>query len=164
MALPDRYKTVIGRIHSNLEKLIVQVPWVLTHGDLSNMNMLVDRKSGHLTGIVDWAEATIEPFGIALWGLEGLLGVSNQHGWSYHANDVSNSRKLFRSVLFTGIGGAISEETRFAIEEFRILGLLLRYGFITGINEEKPTEDTTLLDIYIQSELKLWRNPVDFDP
>ncbi len=37
------------------------------------MNILVDPDSGHLTGVVHWADASIEPFGIALWGLGAYL-------------------------------------------------------------------------------------------
>jgi len=33
-------------------------PVVLTHGDLNEMNILVDPASGRITGVVDWAEAS----------------------------------------------------------------------------------------------------------
>lgn len=127
--LPRRFKVVIDKTYQGLDEVIYQVPWVLTHSDLSNMNILVDSDSGHLTGVIDWADASIEPFGIALWGLESVLGCSDVRGWAYHGNDVSNSRGLFRKVLFAEIGGDISEEVRRAIEDIRTLGLLLRYGF-----------------------------------
>ena len=71
--LPSRLTMVIERIHQSLDELVFQVPWVLTHPDLSNMNIFVDPEPGHLTGIVDWADPTIEPFGIALWGWKAYL-------------------------------------------------------------------------------------------
>jgi hypothetical protein len=160
-ALPSRFTIVVERTFRIIDEIIYQVPWVLTHSDLSNMNILVDPDSGHLTGVVDWADASIEPFGIALWGLESILGCSGPHGWAYHGNDVSHSRRLFRMVLLTEIGGVISEETRRAIEEIRTLGLLLRYGFSREDGAEKPTRDTTLLDIFLQSELKLASKPFE---
>ena len=52
------------------------------YSDLSNMNILVDPDSGHLTGVVDLADASIKPFGIALWGLESILGCSGPQGWA----------------------------------------------------------------------------------
>ncbi len=58
-------------------------------------------------------------------------------------------------VLLTEIGDAITDETRRAIEEVRTLGLLLRYGFSWEDGAEKPTQDTTLLDVFVQSEFKL---------
>ena len=154
-ALPSRFAMVIERICQSLDELVYQVPWVLTHSDLSNMNILVDPDSGHLTGIVDWADASIEPFGIALWGLESVLGCSGPHGWAYHGIDVSHSRQLFRRILFTEIGGAVSDETQRAIEEVRTLGLLLRHGFSWKDGAHEPTQDTTLLDVFLQSESEL---------
>ena len=138
-----------------------QVPWVLTHSDLSNMNLLVDPDSGHLTGVVDWADASIEPFGIALWGLESVLGSSGPDGWLYFENDTSRSRKLFRKTFLTAIGSAISDETRGAIDEVRTLGILLRYGFSWEDGTEKPTGDTTLLDVFLKSESKLTSKPLE---
>ena len=108
------------------------------------MNILVDSDSGHLTGVVDWADASIEPFGIALWGLESILGCSGPQGWAYHGNDVSHSRRLFRTVFLAEIGGALSDEACRAIEEFRTLGVLLRYGFSWEEGTEKPAQDTSL--------------------
>jgi hypothetical protein len=52
-------------------------PLTLNHGDLSGLNVFVDLGTGHITGIIDWAEATICPFGISLWGLEKFLGFMN---------------------------------------------------------------------------------------
>jgi len=52
-------------------------------------------------------------------------------------------------VLLIEIGGGISDETRRAIEEVRTLGLLLRYGFYWEDSAEKPTQDTTLLDVFL---------------
>lgn len=53
---------------------------VLTHGDLCEMNFLVELETGHLTGLVDWAEAEILPFGCALRGLENVLDFMDMHG------------------------------------------------------------------------------------
>lgn len=57
--------------------IIDLVPWVLTHQDLSDMNILFDPSFGHITGVVDWADATIEPFDMAIWGLAGALMVGH---------------------------------------------------------------------------------------
>ena len=152
-ALSGRLTTVIERILQIIDKIICQVPWVLSHGDLSGMNILVDPDTGHLTGVVDWAEASIEPFGITLWGLESVLGWTGPQGYSYYGNDVPQSRRLFRTVLFAEMGGVISNETRRAIEELRTLGLLLRYGFVRGVGSARPTRDTTRLELFLQGEL-----------
>src|ERR1700722_6013766 len=105
------------------------------------MNILVDPDSGHLTGVVDWADATIEPFGIALWGLESVLGCSGPDGWSYFGSDPSHSRTLFWNTFFTEIGYTISYKTRKAIDEVSTLGILLRYGFSWESGTGNPAED-----------------------
>ncbi|KAL9103231.1 MAG: hypothetical protein Q9163_001718 [Psora crenata] len=162
-ALSSRLTTVIQRTYQIIDTIIYQVPWVLTHQDLSDMNILADSDSGHITGVVDWADACIEPFGIALWGLESILGYSGPEGFLYYENDLSHLRRLFRKVLLVEIGGAISDKTLRAIEELRTLGLLLRYGF--DWDEEararKPSKDTTHLDIYLQSEYMLATIPLE---
>lgn len=116
------------------------------------MNILVDPDTGHLTGIVDWADAGIEPFGMALWGLEDVLGCSGRGGWAYFEVDTSHSRSLFRRAFFAGIGEHLSDQTCTAIDQVRTLGVLLRYGFIWETGVEKPVEDTSLLDVFLGSE------------
>ena len=39
-----------------------------------------------------------------------------------------------------------------AIEEVRTLGILLRYGFSWEDGAQKLTQDTTLLELFLQSE------------
>jgi len=96
--------------------------WVLTRADLSDMNILVAPECGHVTGVVDWADATIEPFGVNLLGLENALGCNSNGGWSYFERNTSRLRLLFWKVFLTGIGKPISEETRNAIDAARCLG------------------------------------------
>lgn len=160
-ALPSRFTKVIEKTDQSLNEIIYHVPWVLTHSDLSNMNILVDPDSGHLTGVVDWADAGIEPFGIALWGLESVLGSSGSDGWSYFGNDVSHSRRLFRKAFLTEIGAPISHKTRRAIDEARTLGVLLRYGFNWEDGTEKPIGDTSLLDVFLKCESRLASKPFE---
>ena len=54
------------------------------------MNIIVDPKTGHTTGVVDWSEAKILPFGVSLWGLENTLGYMDSQGWHY----LDNHREL----------------------------------------------------------------------
>lgn len=116
------------------------------------MNILVDPDSGRLTGIVDWADASIEPFGIALWGFESVLGCSGPKGWSYFERDSSHSRSLFRRVFLAEIGEPLSAQICRAIDELRTLGVLLRYGFSWETGMEMPVDDTSLLDVFLGSE------------
>ncbi|KAL7819781.1 hypothetical protein V8C26DRAFT_28026 [Trichoderma gracile] len=70
--------------------------WCLTHGDLLPANILVNPKTGRLTGLIDWAEAEWLPFGMALYGIEEVLGeaIVPSQGFSYCA-DHRELRQLF---------------------------------------------------------------------
>lgn len=98
------------------------------------MNILVDPNIGHITCVVDWADATIEPFGMALWGLESVLGCSGPNGWSYFGSNLSyshfgcnpcRSQALFWKTLLREIECTILDECRHAINEVRTIGVLL---------------------------------------
>lgn len=68
-ALRERARATLFRLLT-----IEQYPVVLNHGDLIPSNVLVDADSWTITGLVDWAEAEMLPFGTCLYGLEYLLG------------------------------------------------------------------------------------------
>jgi hypothetical protein len=171
-SLPPRFTKIIENTQKNIGQMIDLVPWVLTHQDLSNMNILVDPDSGHITGAVDWADATIEPFGMALWGLESVLGCSGPDGWSYFGSDPSyshfgcdpsRSRALFWKTFLREIEYTISDECRHAVNEVRTLGVLLRYGFCWENGTMNPVKDTTYLDVFLKDELKLVRKNLRCD-
>jgi len=54
---------------------------VLLHRDFSACNIMVDRISCHLTGIIDWAEAEICPFGQNLDSLQAITGTLHLKKW-----------------------------------------------------------------------------------
>ena len=151
-ALPSRLTNVIERTYQNIEEAIYRVPQVLTHSDLSNINILVNPDSSHLTSVVDQADASIKPFGIALQGLESVLSYYGPHRQAYYEDNVSHSRGLFSKILLIKIRGIDSDETYRAIKEVRTLRLLLRYGFRQEYSAEELTRDTTLLEVYLQSK------------
>lgn len=123
----------------------------LTHDDLSDMNILVDSNTGQITGIVDWADAVVRPFGVALWGLESVLGRDVSTDWVWLSNEHPRYRKLFCDSFRKAIDELTTKQCE-NIERARILGLLLRYGF-TWKNEIKlmmPTHDTQLLATFLE--------------
>jgi hypothetical protein len=79
--LPRRFQENLTLIRAGLPSLFdASYPLALNHGDLSGLNIFVDPSTGRITGIIDWAEATIGPFGMSLWGLENLLGFMDGQG------------------------------------------------------------------------------------
>ena len=99
---------------------------VLTHGDLNEMNILVDPASGGITGVVDWAEASFQPFGFALYALDNALGSMGPNGWEYFAN-ADHLRNEFWSTFCKLVGG-VPEYIMESIRLARVAGLLIRYG------------------------------------
>lgn len=71
--LPKRFHPKIAEIRDSLPLLFRPAyPMVVQHDDLLENNIHVDNDTGQITGIVDWQNAIIAPFGVTLSGLERL--------------------------------------------------------------------------------------------
>ena len=126
--LPSRFSDPVKELSSNLGLLFSEgYPAVLSHGDLCELNFLVDPKTGHLTGVIDWAEAGILPFGCALWGLENILGFMDRCGWHYF-DDYQKLEDLFWRSFKDAVGETLDGKWR-ATQVARRIGILFRYGF-----------------------------------
>lgn len=125
--LPSRFEPSVAKVHGILPMLRSgEHPVVLTHGDLNEMNILVDPASGRITGVVDWAEASFQPFGFALYALDNALGSMGPDGWEYF-DSADRLRDEFWSAFGTLVGG-LSESRMESIRLARAAGLLIRYG------------------------------------
>ncbi|KAL4791098.1 hypothetical protein BDV19DRAFT_371215 [Aspergillus venezuelensis] len=85
-----RLQVLKGATGLDLEKYVPSLfdadyPAVLTHGDLSQANILVDGDTFEITGIVDWSLASILPFGMDFEALYGSLGYQDLEGWHEYA-------------------------------------------------------------------------------
>lgn len=127
-SLPSRFSETVRQLIDEVPLLFSGTyPLVLTHGDLCEMNLLVQPENGRLTGIIDWAEAETLPFGLALWGLENVLGFMDSQGWSYFDGH-AELKDLFWMTFETDVGGITDDERR-AIGIARNVGIFFRYGF-----------------------------------
>lgn len=90
------------------------------------MNILVEPKTGEITGIIDWAEAGVQPFGFALYALDNLLGYLTPTGWIFHSGAELLRNEFWR--VFDDIVGGVSEIEMRLIRLARAAGLFLRYG------------------------------------
>ncbi|KAK5990123.1 hypothetical protein PT974_08389 [Cladobotryum mycophilum] len=93
-ALPGYLYTHVSEVYRQL-KSVERSPWCLTHGDLLPCNMMVDPETGHLTGLIDWAEAEWLPFGMALYGIEEVLGCDVPLGGFQYYDDHEELRRHF---------------------------------------------------------------------
>ena len=136
--LPERFQPVVERVVAGMGAIEGELPWVLTHGDLKGGNVLVgvddcdgSRPKLELTGLVDWAEAEYLPFGVGLYGLEELLG-RNETGADGRSrfryfSDAEELREAFWEKLEDAVPELRDPEMREAVENARLLGLLLWY-------------------------------------
>ena len=130
--LPTRLIATIARAQKELGELFhPRYPQVLTHGDLNPLNILISPTSGCITGIIDWAEARVLPFGLALYGLENLLGNMGPGGWKYF--EIRDElEKRFWSQFWDCIADAkrIPEDRiRHVVTIARQVGIFMQYGF-----------------------------------
>jgi len=59
-----------------------EYPQVLTHGDFSETNVLVNSDTYEITGVLDWSLAAVQPFGIGLDCLFLMTGCMDlKSGW-----------------------------------------------------------------------------------
>ncbi|KAK1763678.1 hypothetical protein QBC33DRAFT_213367 [Phialemonium atrogriseum] len=127
-SLPSRFASNLGRVCQELPSLLSgALRFVLSHGDLREMNILIDPETGRITGIVDWAEASILPFGFPLWGLENILGYMGPKGWQYYDNP-HELEDLFWQTFREA--NNVSDTDLQLIRAARMAGLFYRYGFI----------------------------------
>jgi Phosphotransferase enzyme family len=151
-ALPLRFRESLRKVSAQLPLLFTSTyPLVLSHDDLCEMNILVDPNTGHITGIIDWADASILPFGICLWGFENVLGYMDSQGWHYYENH-QTLEDLFWKTFEEAVGGVSKAEKR-AIRVARVAGFFFRYGFSweDGVREipvKEPDSALRYLDAF----------------
>ncbi|KAI9653915.1 MAG: hypothetical protein M1831_005600 [Alyxoria varia] len=132
LSLPQRFQDSLKGARDDLHKLFApEYPMVLTHGDMGDLNMLVSPETGHITGIIDWAEAEVLPFGFALYGLQHTVSWSLSDGW----HDVEDRAYLEQTFWdhfweFTERNsGPSGQDFQQTIELAWRVGVLLRHGF-----------------------------------
>jgi len=156
--LPPRFTAIASRAQKELDKIFHDgYPQVLTHGDLSPMNILVSPTTGRVTGIIDWAEAGVLPFGLALYGLENLLGYMGPGEWNYF--NIRDKLELRFWTQFwnyiTDVPTPPEESTWHTVTIARKVGVLLQYGFkwengtVETAVTEKDTGSLAYLDAFL---------------
>ncbi|KAK8035590.1 Protein kinase-like protein [Apiospora rasikravindrae] len=113
-------------------------PQVVTHGDLSQTNILVDPETLALTGLVDWSLAKVAPFGLELSALRRMSGSMFSDGWTDHPFRPQTEAAFWAEFWrCTGIEDTNERERVRRLAELSCkLGVILRYAFcntLTGV-------------------------------
>lgn len=154
--------------------LLDNLPVVLTHGDIVPSNIMVHPDSGQLRGMVDWVEAEFLPFGLALYGLEYLLGFPTKRRDSMTDSTTTFTyydcapqlREHFWSTLYRKIPELKSDASLLkALHVAKIVGTLLWFGFAWDegvinrvITPERDPETLKYLDTFLFAEIQAWEN------
>ncbi|KAI1382154.1 hypothetical protein F4677DRAFT_17020 [Hypoxylon crocopeplum] len=136
-ALPIRFHSIIQKCINSMDA-ILSLPIVLLHRDFGTCNLMVDKISCHLVGVIDWAEADICPFGLNLHSVQGLMAKLHlRDGWTRY-EDYAILEDAFWKTFEQEVGG-ITEDRLESIKLARITGLLLSRGFTSRLaNEPRP--------------------------
>ena len=79
-----------------------------------------------VTGIIDWADAKIAPFGVSLASMEIVLGIQSRTNWHFHPNHHS-LRQLFWDTFY-GATGYVSDDDRHSMAIARLFGFFRNHG------------------------------------
>ncbi|KAF5019174.1 hypothetical protein F66182_8824 [Fusarium sp. NRRL 66182] len=134
-ALPCRFHQIIQNCLQSIDD-VLSLPMVLLHRDFGECNIMVD-EACHLTGVIDWAEAEMRPFGMNLHSIQFLTGELHlRKGWIPH-QDHGVLYHVFWKTFAQEVD--VSEYTIRTIKTARIIGLLLSRGFTSRLaNNPKP--------------------------
>ena len=129
--LPSRFHPRLNEARDKLFKLFQDgYPTVLNHVELAENNVHADPKTGHITGVLDWLDAAPGPFGLALWGVDVVLGVSSGSGWHWHKDHVT-LRQQFWDAFTTAVGGLTDEQVA-TIKLARVVGIFFAFTCFKG--------------------------------
>lgn len=132
-------------------------PQVLTHGDFSITNILVDDETFEITGIVDWSLAAVMPFGMDLDILFLTTGFMTLEGWHDYA---CKTRLLdtFWEEFWAASGIGEGEDRRGGIrvlaEAAGKIGAVLRLAFRRNA-DGLPSEEVLVSEIGMK-QLRAW--------
>ncbi|QSZ34803.1 hypothetical protein DSL72_007661 [Monilinia vaccinii-corymbosi] len=158
--LPHRFQPTAKRILKNIRQIEL-LPRVLTHGDITPSNIIINPLTHHLIGLVDWAEAEPLPFGTCLYGLEEILGEITEMNFHYHPK-ATYLRNVFWAELTTQVSELKQDGLMRAVRLARDLGVLLWHGIawddgaINRVVSESRGEDESeirRLDAFLDTEI-----------
>lgn len=127
--LPVQFRATLERVLKRLPELFTEdLPLVPNHTDLLENNIHVSPETGNITGICDWMDASVGPFGTSIERLECLLGARTMEGWRWMPDQV-NLRRQFWQAFYDAVGSRTPElEQR--IDTARLVGIFLTHGLV----------------------------------
>ncbi|CAG9972021.1 unnamed protein product [Clonostachys byssicola] len=145
----------VEQVQQQAEVIESKMPWCFTHGDLVPANIMVNPDTGHLTGLIDWAEGEWLPLGTSLYGLEEVLGQVSADGktFEYYEDHLCLRARFWnRFAVLAASSPPIFQPRSFMehVRTGRTLGILLWRGiaFDDGKIDRVVSEDRDELEIF----------------
>jgi hypothetical protein len=145
----------VQKVRQQAEVIESKMPWCFTHGDLVPANIMVNPDTGHLTGLIDWAEGEWLPLGTNLYGLEEVFGQVSSDGktFKYYEDHLYLRAKFWNRFTVLAASSPPVFQPRSFMEHVRTgrtLGILLWRGiaFDDGKIDRVVTEDRDELEIF----------------
>ncbi|KAL2280906.1 hypothetical protein FJTKL_12216 [Diaporthe vaccinii] len=150
-------KSTLSGLIDSLTSLFEQdYPQVLTHGDFSITNILVDEDSFEITGVVDWSLAAIMPFGMdldILFLATGFMTLQSWHDYACKLRLLDIFWEEFWAV--SGIDGEDRRETlRTSAEAAGKIWAVLRMAFRRNA-DGSPSEEVMVAETGME-QLRGW--------
>lgn len=124
--LTDRFEQALDEVREHLPALFSgDFPMALSQR-IEHPGRRQALESGLITGVVNWTDVGIQPFGLALYVLEKIIGSMGRDGWLYLDN-ASLLRDEFWKA-FVHHAGPITHSQKENIEASRKAGYRFRYG------------------------------------
>ncbi|KAK7702005.1 hypothetical protein SLS64_009866 [Diaporthe eres] len=154
---PTLSKSTLSGLIDSLTSLFEQdYPQVLTHGDFSITNILVDEDSFEITGVVDWSLAAIMPFGMdldILFLATGFMTLQSWHDYACKLRLLDIFWEEFWAV--SGIDGEGRRKTlRTSAEAAGRVWAVLRMAFRRNA-DGSPSEEVLVSEVNIK-QLRGW--------
>ncbi|KAF4949135.1 hypothetical protein FGADI_9139 [Fusarium gaditjirri] len=119
--LPVRFLAMLKRLLKQLPELFAEDWPLVPNTDLLENNIHVNPKTGSITGICDWKDAAVGPFGTSIKGLECLLGERTMKGWRWLPNQM-NLRGQFWQAFYAAMGSRTTELKQ-RVDTARLVGI-----------------------------------------
>ncbi|VUC34223.1 unnamed protein product [Clonostachys rosea] len=154
-ALSGPESKYVKQVQQQAKVIESKMPWCFTHGDLVPANIMVNPDTGHLTGLIDWAEGEWLPLGTSLYGLEEVLGQVSRDGktFEYYEDHLYLRARFWNRFTVLAASYPPSFQPRSFMEHVRTgraLGILLWRGiaFDDGKIDRVVSEDRDELEIF----------------
>jgi len=95
------------------------------HGDLSLLNILVNKDTGNLTGVIDTAGLSVLPFGFGFYTMDNIVGEWSPERWIEHDNALEVRDHFWTTLVSLA---QLSDARVQNVKVAWMAGILFRYG------------------------------------